>query len=510
MIEVDVHQHLREFLREQGEPHWPHHLTIARLVARALRLQRSALIQLGAAATYAGKHRLSYLVPLLISPQPVLLVTPTTLQQRLLRVDIPRLSASLPVQKPIAAGDRWPENFQGLFLTTPETWLQNHLHQQHRFPSGVPVIIDEAEDLEDWVRQQLTVSLRTSDWEDLMLAYPQSAETIRSARIGLTRSLFQHPANPYHCVLLDTPEQEILRDLEQSLARINSPMPQQWQSFWQQLASPDRLLWVDIDREGGRFTLHAAVVDVAPHLQPIWSAQPVVLVGSSLDLDAAAPLYRQRVGLGELTCLKFAPDRHREVIQLYLPEVMPMPNTPQYQAALLGQIGQLLYTQAATGLTVLIVDDLPLKKQVGSLLAAQFGSRVQVENTVLSENGILVTGWQFWQQYQPFSPPPQLLIVATLPLPSIEDPRVAGRVSYYKRHHQDWFRLYLLPEALSQLERAIAAVRSHAGFVALLDPRVVYRSYGQQVLSVLSPYLRINYLAPELFSLPDCPAGEQY
>ena len=41
MIEVEVHQQLRAFLREREDVAWPHHLTMARLVARALRLGRN-------------------------------------------------------------------------------------------------------------------------------------------------------------------------------------------------------------------------------------------------------------------------------------------------------------------------------------------------------------------------------------------------------------------------------------------------------------------------------------
>jgi ATP-dependent DNA helicase DinG len=72
-------------------------------------------------------------------------------------------------------------------------------------------------------------------------------------------------------------------------------------------------------------------------------------------------------------------------------------------------------------------------------------------------------------------------------------------VAYYKKLRQDWFRLYLLPEALSELQRAIAPVRDCQGVVALLDSRVVHRSYGHQVLSALTPLARINYLDLSLF-----------
>jgi ATP-dependent DNA helicase DinG len=201
--------------------------------------------------------------------------------------------------------------------------------------------------------------------------------------------------------------------------------------------------------------------------------------------------------------LKFSNDSQGSAIQLYVPHKLPLPNTPEFQAAFIHKVRTLVCLSAtAPGLTVVLVGDVPLKAQVGTILASEFGSRVQVEKTCLDDNGILVTGWEFWREHQRVLPAPHLLIIATLPLPSLENPLVAGRVAYYKRSHQDWFRLFLLPAALNELQRAVAPVRESQGIVALLDTRVVNRSYGAQVLAVLSPLARINYLDPSLFSHP--------
>jgi ATP-dependent DNA helicase DinG len=148
---------------------------------------------------------------------------------------------------------------------------------------------------------------------------------------------------------------------------------------------------------------------------------------------------------------------------------------------------------------VILIGDTPLKAQVAAILAAEFGSRVQMEKTALEANGVLVTGWDFWREHQQAMPAPPLLIITTLPIPSLENPFVAGRVGYYKQLRQDWFRLYLLPEALTALQRAVAPVRAAHGVVALLDSRVIYRSYGDQVLAALSPFARLNYWDDDLF-----------
>ncbi|PSR17390.1 helicase [filamentous cyanobacterium CCP3] len=506
MIEAQVHQQLRALLREWGEPSWPHHLTLARLVARALRLGRSALLQVGGVSAYQGEYRLSYLIALMMWPGPAVVVAPEPTAQRLLMVDLPRLQEKLRLHKPVHRGDRWPSGeFNGLLITTPSAWLGDRLGDQSQFPGGIPTLIDDADNLEQWVQEQLTAKLSPIDWNHLTLAYPDHQKLIQDTHVALTHAAFQRPANPYRRYLLDEQDCQQLQRLHQVLTasrtpQAEGPMPPQWARFWQQFNPPDHLLWFAVDRDRGQMTLHCAPVNLAPTLTPLWSLQPVVLIGAALDPEPAADNFRQRLGLSELTCLQFTPNRQNDAIQLYLPTHLPLPNTPQFQGVLHQEIRRLLSRDVETearevaedlthrpGFTVILLDDLPLKGQLGATLAGEFGSRVQVEQASIGRNGILVSGWAFWRQHQALLPLPDLLIVATLPLPSLENPMVAGRVAFHKRRRQDWFRLYLFPTAVTELQRAIAPSRQHQGTVALLDTRVHYRSYGAQILEALSP-----------------------
>ena len=527
MIEVEVHQQLRAFLRSQSEPSWPHHLTMARLVARALRLGRSALIQTGC----NGSYQLSYLMPVLMWDGPVVVVAPEPLRQRLELVDIPQLQQWMQVNKAIQTGDRWPnEDFQGVLVVSPDSWLGDRLafwgessvslqSRDRRFPLGIPTIFDGAQELEELALQQLRASIKPTDWNQLALARPDLAEKIRDVRVRLTRAIFQHPANPYECCILEGEEREILCELYQLLERTD--LPTCWSNFWQRFegvgevgasgratptptATPTAtptIVSASIDRSMGQWTLSCTPVEVASALARVWPRQPVVLIGSALDPEAQASIYREQVGLGDVTCVKFSPDPNRKLIRLYQPERFPMPNTPQFQGALLQELRSLLCIgESRDGLTAILVGDMPLKARVGSLLAAEFGSRVRVEKLEVDEKSILVAGWEFWLRHQGTLPPPKLLAIATLPLPSLEDPLVAGRVLYYKQRRLDWFRLYLLPTALSTLQRATATARHCLGVVALLDSRVMHRTYGQQVLAALSPYARIDYLDVTYFA----------
>lgn len=507
-----VHEVLKAFLRDRRSSSWIHHLTMARLVARALYVGRSTLIQTGSAR---AKYALSYLTSALLSEEPIILVTPEWVQEILLQELIPPLRAAIGSEKEILARDRVPQDFKGLILTTPQIWLSDRLTHQGNFPSSIPTLIDPADDLEEWARSLLTASLHAEDWNALMQHYPDRADAIRNTRVKLTKSIFSHPKNPYECHLIDATEASHLEQLLQTLLPPPPLAPRNgyakyaqslhedlhpWLRFWHQWHCEGQLMWVDIAREQGQFTLNLAPINVAKTLQPIWEKQPIIFIGGFLDWETAAPVYRRQLGLGDVACLKFSPNRQSEHIQLYLPDRLPMPNTPEFKTVLMQQIRILATVSRPQGKPIaILIEDVPLKAQAGAMLAAEFGSLVQVEKTNLAKNGITIGGWDFWRSRQEQLPAPQLLIIATLPIPSMENPLVAGRVNYHKRKHQDWFHHYLLPTALRELQRAVVPVRESQGVVALLDNRVERRSYGGKILAALEPFARINYIDDSWF-----------
>ena len=511
MIEAEVHSYLRDFLRAKGEASWIHHLTMARLVARALRLGRCALIQ---TVTTKECYSLSYLTPALIWQGAVILVCSPTHQVKLIQELIPTLQTWLGTNKKIVQENDLPldDDFQGLLLLSPDTWLTSQLQDKNLFPPHIPTLIDQAEDLETWTRSKLTTSIGLEDWQLMMADHPQLVEEIRNVRVKLTKAIFDHPPNPHECYVLDASEQQILRQL---FTALHTDISSGKNNLWQQWYSEEQLMWASVVRAKGHFTLHCAPVQVSENLAQIWQRQPVVFMGSFLDQDTQASIYCQQLGIQEeeVTCVKFSPNRQTGHLQLYMPDYFPLPNTPQFSSALLHELSNLLNNRGGNHPqdsnvgnsfnyesfyqrqkpVVIIIEDVPLKAQVGANLAAEFGSLVQVEKEKITPGGILVTGWEFWQQHQDSFPTPQLLVITTLPLPSLEHPLVAGRVNYYKSKRQDWFRLYLLPTALQQLQKVVIPLRESQGVLALLDSRVNYRSYGKQILSVLEPYAKINY-----------------
>lgn len=504
MIEAEVHQQLYTFLKHQGDVHWPHHLTIARLVARALRLNRDAILQISPTANVQGRYRLSYIAALLLSPKPGILVASKSVQAQLLQSDIPCFREWSQSPKPIYRAEDWPGiESSGMILLTPHEWLEDTWHSEPRFPQTWPLIVDQADDLEDWARAERTISIGFSHWEQLMWAYPAQADLIRDTRAALTKQIFQHPVNPYGAIAVDETKRILLNRLETELSyREPQRCPMHWQGFWAGLKARNYHSWIDIDRGKGEYQIQTAPTQVVGELAQLFEQRATVLLGSCFGGESVK--YRQALGMGEATFVQFAADRQGEEIQLYLPDRIPMPNTKEFQGVLLNHLQQLIvqqsFTQSRFEFWVVIVEDTPLKTQVATQLAATLGSRVVVESMELEPNGILVTGWNFWLESYPQLPKPRGLLVATLPIPSPENPKVAARIEQYKRQRLDWFRLYLLPTAVQTLQRAIAPIRAQESLVAIYDNRILHRSYGQQILTALSPYARIDALETQCLS----------
>jgi ATP-dependent DNA helicase DinG len=494
-IEVTTHVILRDLLRHQPEiVSWNHHLTMTRLVAQALRRSTSALIQTGIPThRQQGTYRLSYLIPALLWQGSVTIAIPTAIRERLVERELPQLQQWLGTSKPVYCSDNPPPpEFTGLWITDPQSWLSLQLSDPDAVACN-PIAIDGADELENWAQTLLTIELTPQDWDELRLSQPPAiAAQIVSLKISWLSALWQRPLNPYNCYLLDDDDRLSI----ESLSKILSPNPPlKWQQFYCELDKPDRLVWAKLDRTRGTFILAITPIDLVAELTPIWQRQPSILVASAVDLNNKAIGYRQELGLGEMTSVKFPLDRQADLFKLYIPRWMPMPNTSKFQPILVDEIKHLLHLiNSRSKFVVILIQDTPLKAQLAAILAAEWGSRVQVERTDLNASNILISGWEFWQHHQDDLPTPELMIIATLPIPSLEDPLVAAKVSFYKQQKQDWFRLYLLPTGLRILHRAIAPMRSSQGIVAIFDNRIDRRIYGQQVLASLNPNQRINYL----------------
>jgi ATP-dependent DNA helicase DinG len=494
MLEAEVHSELLNFLRQKNMSSWVHHLTMARMVARGLRLGRSAIIQ---TSTNHPQYYLSYLTSALLSNKSVIIVTSPLIQEQLLQEEIPQLQKCLNNHKIIQAQLTKDLRSQNqIVVTTYQVWLEDNF--SFGCSHDIPTIIVECQLLPDIISDYLTQELTQQDCLQLQLINPLNQDLIRENIAKLTKSIFAHPVNPYNSYLLSDDEKIIIQQLSELTDRQNNPYSQKLAVISQYISNQTQYFnYVQVNRQKGTFSIKSSPLNFKDKVTHLWQNQPLILIANYLAPEKEVVDYSNALGINpnNFTCLKFLPHAQNQNLHLYLPDNLPLPNHPQFQVKVIQEILALIGAiKVNHSLIIILVDDVPLQSQITTILAAQFGSRVKLNKINLTEHNILVCDSKFWLEYQLKLPKSQFLVMTTLPIPSLENPLIAAQVAYYKSQKKDWFRLFLLPMALKTIQQLTTSIRENQGVVALLDNRVNLRSYGRDIFQVLEPYDRVNYL----------------
>jgi ATP-dependent DNA helicase DinG len=476
MLEAQAHQQLKALLRLEGETRWPHHLTLSRLVARSLRRGDQTLVRLAPGSD--PSWLLALLVPLALHQGPVALLVSPALHQRLLQVELPRLEA-VGLSLPCWEGPRAPETAR-LWLLQPhelvQAWREGALAERQ-------LLVPEGERLESQLRQALGVTIDTIHWEQLRRMLPAAAASLLELHERLSRRLLARPCGPLQQVPIAPEEEAPLRQL----LAVLGPLPDPW-PHWQASGGDGWTSWARIDPVLLQWQWHRQPLEPLAQLPGLLQGRGLVLVGPGAELPAAGH------GLAPCVELSLADPPLLEPLPLFAPQGQPLPNAPHYATHLLDQCRRLVLGQS--GLTVVLLDDEDLRRSLTSGLAAEFGSRVGHQLTAPDTNGVICCGWAWWLEHQPRLPLPCQLVVATLPIASLEDPLTAARVAALRQQGRDWFRELLLPESLGRLQRAVAGLRRNGGRLAVLDGRLRRRGWGRQVLEALEPWVTLSRLLP--------------
>jgi len=282
---------------------------------------------------------------------------------------------------------------------------------------------------------------------------------------------------------------QALKDLLQLL----QPSPDPWGQLLQTDAD-GWVSWAVVDHSLLQWSWRLAPLEPLQHLRGLLRDQPTLLlscIGKTSHLDQEL----HDAGFEADVTATLGDSAFQEPVPIYAPRHQPLPNTEIYAEHLLDHCRRLVLGRR--GLTVILLDDSPLRLGLTSALAAEFGSRVKEEATAPEPNGVISARWSWWLKHQHQLPQPEQLIVGLLPIASLTSPLTAARVERMKRNGDDWFRNLLLPEALSLLPAAVAPLRQSGGRLAILDGRLRGRRWGDQVLTALEPWVPLHRLLPD-------------
>ncbi len=479
MLEARAHHQLKALLQREGSQRWPHHLTLSRLVGRSLRRRDHTLVRLAPGTD--PSWLISLLVPLALSDSRLAVVVSAPLRQRLLQLELPRLLAADPrLALPCLEGEDPGE---------ARVWLLSHHQLVAAWRRGAlgdrQLVLPEAEQLDGQFREALAIRLEPAHWDQLQRAQPSAAAAVLELHARLSRRVLANPPSPSGLVPLAEEDEAPLRQL---LALLG-PLPQPWPRW---LASGNQrwTSWAQRDPRLLQWTLHRQPLEPLPVLEGLLEQRGAVVIGQlSPAVQTGDPL-----GLNPQVSVELGDPPLADPLPLFAPLRQPLPNSPHFGQHLLEQCRRLVLGQG--GLTVILLDDGALRRALTSGLAAEFGSRVVQESTAPDANGVLCCGWSWWLDHQQCLPLPCQVVVALLPIASLEDPLTAAQVQALRRQGRDWFRERLLPDGLTRLQLGVAGLRRSGGRLAILDGRLRGRSWGRQVLSALDPWLPLSRLLP--------------
>jgi len=480
MLEVNSHKHLKKYY-QNNLVLWPHNLTLTRLISRSLRRKDNTIIQLSSDS--ANFWWPGLLIPLCLHNNNIALILSEKQRRQLFEVELLKLKASrlvfdyvdgielIPSEKKI-----WVLSYQDLLFVNEKGLLKNR-----------QLIFPQCELMSHELRECMSIKITPKDWEHLIdTSKPETS--IVEVYERLSRSLFSQSAGSDAVIRIDNHELLILKEILKD--DLPSAMP--WKLALNAVNN-EWVTWATLDNQKLSWDWHLQPLVPLQTISALLTENTLLMLTNSVDNDSFF-FDLNNMKLFFNVKLKLGNTLDQEPIPLFVPKRQPLPNTSLFYRHIRRQCQRLILTCIHT--TIILVDDLQLRLQLTSELAGEFGSRVVHETTSIQTNGIVCCSCNWWIINQQKLPIPDQLIFPIIPLPTLESPWIAARVEMLKHQGRNWFREFLLPEALVILLKSIAIIRGKDVRVAILDGRMHHRSWGKLIFEALEPWVNLERLLP--------------
>jgi ATP-dependent DNA helicase DinG len=265
-------------------------------------------------------------------------------------------------------------------------------------------------------------------------------------------------------------------------------------------AEDDRHVYFVETRGRGVF-LKATPIDVSERLQELLFSEvrAAVLTSATLAVDGGFDYLKARLGIDATEELLLAsPFDFTEQAILYVPRRMPEPQSPSFVLRAAEEVVRLLKTSRGRAFVLFtsysnmnaVAEQIAGQVDYPLLIQGEAPKHQLLETFRTTPGAVLLATSSFWQGVDVVGDQLSCVIIDKLPFASPGDPVVSARIDRLHSQGGNPFAEYQVPVAVLTLKQGLGRLIRSAqdrGILAVLDSRLVEKSYGRRFLASLPP-----------------------
>jgi len=281
---------------------------------------------------------------------------------------------------------------------------------------------------------------------------------------------------------------------------------------WQAGTNDNLVRWVEVFTQSVQ--LHATPLSIADIFSKQMEGHPRAWIFTSATLAVKSDFghYLGQMGLPQAVTARWdSPFDYPNHGLLYVPQGMPQPNTPGYNASVAALA--LPAIKASRGRAFVLCTSLRAMRDIYALLKEAF-ERDGLDFPLLMQgessrtelldrfrrlgNAVLVGSQSFWEGVDVRGEALSLVVIDKLPFAPPDDPVLAARIDKMNAEGKNAFMEYQLPYSVITLKQGAGRLirdETDRGVLMICDPRIVEKHYGKRIWQSLPPMKRTREVA---------------